>query len=347
MYPVNVQEGVVQPESMKRVILKHCVSNLDNCSIVSWPCSIRANCYCLTKLLNDKVIDKILIHDITNTKYHETEASICDLITYKVEACYKIDKSMEENEGLFGSLEQAVIKGNTNTLISDYIELHYDELLNFIMRLPHVDITKSALILNDVWLSWMRKEQSGVGYSAERVSRGGTSLTVQQVVENTIKSYAKNTAYSKKYNNKDKNNGIEIELHSVSMLEEREEGSENNYITSKASIMNRGHEADSPLDEMVEICTLKEDLEYVMKTTKNYKVSAKNIFDNINDLLSMVTDNDETGVMPSEELIKNMNKTLFSEYSSNVEMVDMFSRIFMFMHKDISLFNEIYKQCVQ
>lgn len=127
------------------------------------------------------------------------------------------------------------------------------------------------------------------------------------------------------------------------MLEEREEGSENNYITAQASLtIMKGTE--SPLEDMIEVCTLREDLEYVLNETKDFKVSARSILDHIVDLLAMVSYDEETGVSPGDNVITNMNKTLFSEYKSSLHMIDVFDRIFGFMHKDITLFNEIYKE---
>lgn len=333
----------VAPDKVKRILIKHCEAfNEAGDVLVSWPCKVKAEGYIVTRSLGNKK-NEFWIDGALNTKFIDkikSNGKVC----YKVEAYKKfVDFSDLDIDGLVGSLEQAQFKGNTNTLISDYIEQNYDELLSFVERLPHIDLTSSAVILNDVWLSWMQKEQSGDGYSADRLSRGGNKMTVQQVVENTLKAYAKNQAYSKKYNNKDKNNGVEIELHSVSMLEEREEGSENNYITAQASLsLMKG--TDSPLEDMVEICTLREDLEYVLYHTKDFKVSAKSILDNMSDLLAMVNGSEDSNMFPGEDVIRMMNKTLFSEYKSSLDMIDMFDRIFLFMHKDITLFNEIYQE---
>ena len=339
---VNSNSSVAQ-NGVKRISIKHCEAfNEAGDILVSWPCRVKAEGYVVTRCLGNKK-NEFWIEGSLNTKFIDRSVN-SSKVSYKVEAYKKVVTISElDIDNLVGSLEQAQLKGNSNTLISDYIENNYNALLTFVEHLPHIDITSSAVILNDVWLSWMQKEQSGDGYSPERLSRGGNKMTVQQVVENTLKAYAKNQAYSKKYNNKDKNNGVEIELHSVSMLEEREEGSENNYITAQASLsLMKGN--DSPLEDMIEICTLKEDLEYVLNHTKNFKVSAQSILDNMTDLLAMVNGVEGSGVIPGEDVIRTMNKTLFSEYKSSLDMIDTFDRIFLFMHKDITLFNQIYQE---
>lgn len=328
-------------EGYKRRTIEHCESvNDDGTVLLSWPCKTQSTGYIITKI-TDLGEEEILVQDIFTTRYLDDSLG-SDKVKYRVETYSKRKAVVKDKESLFGSLEQAIIKGNTNTLVSDYILENYDNLLVYIEKLPHIDKTLTSLLLNDVWLTWSKKEKQGSAYSAYRVGKNGEYMTVEQVVENTLKAYAKNPKYTNKYNNKEKHDGIEVEVHSVSMLEEREEGSDNNHIVAKAS-MKKMTEVDSPLDDLVEICTLKEDLEYVLEATKDYTISARKILDNFSTLLEVVSDDEESGHVIGEDVIRNMNKTLFSEYRSDLSMIDMFSRIFAFMNKDITLFTQVYE----
>jgi hypothetical protein len=330
--------------NIRRVLVNHCEAlNEDGDVLISWPSYVKAEGYIITRCYDDGRQEEIQVTGALNTKFIDKTSGH---IKYSVEAYKHYVKDTDlEHLSLLGSIEQAKLRGNGNTLISDYILSHYDELMLFVKKLPHIDTDSVSMLLDDVWESWKHKEQSGEGYSPDRLSKGGNCLTVKQVVENSLKSYAKNSLYTKKYNNKDKNNGVEVELHSVSMLEEREEGSENNFITAQASLKTvKGTE--SPLEDMVAICTLKEDLSYVLTATKDFKVSARNILDNYSYLIQMLSDDSEKNISPGEEVIKNMNKTLFSEYKSSMELVDMFDRIFVFMHRDMELFHQIYNELI-
>lgn len=327
--------------SIKRLTVQYCESqNPDGSVLISWPNKINVDGYILTKTVNGRS-EEILL-DNSSTRYVDT-VKITD-INYKVEAYRRVTNIKQRDlEGLCGSLEQAQIKGNTNTKITDYIVENFAELVKFVSRIPHVDRSLADMLITDVWMSWSKKEEQGIGYSAERIGKNGECLSVQQVVENSIKSYAKNSTYTSKYNNKDKKDGVDIEIHSVSMLEEREDSSDNNVIVAKAS-MQKMSEVNSPLDMLVEVDTLREDLEYVLRNTRNFNITARSIFDNITSLLDMVKDDDNTGKSVTNEVLRSMNKTLFSEYQSNLQMVDMFSRIFTVMQRDSELFNEVYRE---
>lgn len=328
--------------SIKRLTVQYCKSqNPDGSVLISWPVKRNVDGYIVTKTVDGTT--KEIMLDNTITKY------VDDVITkanYKVEAYRKVSKIKQKDlDGLCGSLEQAQIKSNNNTKITDYIVANFSDLVKFVSRIPHVDKSLADMLITDVWISWSKKEEQGIGYSAERIGKNGERLSVQQVVENSIKSYARNETYTNRYNNRDKKDGVDIELHSVSMMEEHDEYGDSNVIMNQAS-MQKMSEVSSPLDMLVEADTLREDLEYVLEKTKDFDITARSIFDNINALLEMVQDKeDKKGV--SNEVLRSMNKTLFSEYQSDLCMVDMFSRIFTVMQKDSELFNRIYKAVTQ
>lgn len=332
-------------DGLKRKRIEHCESlNEDGSTLLSWPFKMGSTGYIITKVTEGGE-KEIFIEDVLTTKYIDTDVD-SKAISYRVDNYTKREKVVKDRASLCGSLEQALIKGNTNTMISDYILNNYDRLLIYVERLPHIDKTLTSLLLNDVWLNWSKKEQQGFGYSPTRIGKNGENMTVEQVVENTLKSYAKNPKYTIKYNNKEKCDGVEVEIHSVSMLDEREEGSDNNHIVAKASIQKMG-DVESPLEELIEVDTLREDLEYVLEATKDYNVSARKILENFSTLIEVVTDDEESGRMVGDDVIRNMNKTLFSEYRADLSMLDMFSRIFAFMNKDITLFTQVFESmCV-
>lgn len=333
--------------SMRKKVLKCCVSQSPEGVLVSWPEDIRADGYIILKQTpfgeEEFVIDKL---GITNSTKFVDKTLFSSDIQYKVFS-YKNEITFEQEtySALIGSLEQSSIKASSKNIATKYIEDNYEVLLNLAKNLHHVDRLVAGKIVNDVWVSWYKREQQGAGFNSERISKSGITLTVDQAVENTIKLYAKNGEYQLKYNNKESKDGVEVGIFSVSMLEEREEGNSNNYIVGKASLATKSIQTDSPLEEMVDICTLEEDLEYVLKNTVDFKVSALSIFDNITELLDMISGEKEMSVV-SDKDIKLLNKTLFSEYQTRADMVEMFGRILKFMNRNRTIFSEVYAKVV-
>lgn len=325
----------------RKKVLKHCISYTPNGVLISWPEDIKSDGYIVVKNTPFGAEE----FTVGSTKYLDDKYD--DFTQYKVYSYQKLGTFEKDSyESLIGSLEQSSIKASSENIATKYIEDNYEVLLNLAKSLHHVDRLVAGKIINDVWVSWYKREQQGLGFNPDKISKSGITLSVEQAVENTIKLYAKNCEYQLKYNNKEFKDGVEVGIFSVSMLEEREDGNSNNYIVGKASIANKSIQTDSPLEEMIDICTLEEDLHYVIQNTLGFKVSALSIFENISELLDMISGEKESSIM-SEKDIKLLNKTLFSEYQSRVEMVEMFGRILRFMNHNRTIFSEVYSKVVK
>ncbi len=160
----------------------------------------------------------------------------------------------------------------TNTIASEYLLKHYDELIASV-KARGIDPSLSTDVIHDVYTSLIRGEKNGNGYDLNKGKQG--IISVEQFVHGRVKKYCRNKKYRKTMND------IEVSASSVSSeLEEM-----NAYQIA--------YEMAPSYDDIESIeldASIKEELEHCLSFQSSIKMNIKYFLQNLSTISSMNVD---------------------------------------------------------
>lgn len=115
------------------------------------------------------------------------------------------------------------LRDKSNNIATSYIENHYQEMIAAALKMG-ISEDKAEDLVHDVYISLIRSEDNGDGYTI-RKKENGTVITVEQFVYGRLKGYSKNIRYKNgRFNNFEipaSNNGHrQEELNSIQLAYE-------------------------------------------------------------------------------------------------------------------------------
>lgn len=173
----------------------------------------------------------------------------------------------------FGSvigIRESIID-NDNSIFTEYIENHYNELLSY-CRKRNIDVTKAEDLLNDTWESYKENEFNGEGFDSSLGHDGYISVST------AVKARIKLTALNKKYH-RATDSDAEVLAH---FTDDTEDDSIQNAYTNMASI----NDINSMLFE--EEYDLAETMTYFISCTDNCRVSGLSLLDKMDIIVECV-----------------------------------------------------------
>lgn len=180
--------------------------------------------------------------------------------------------------GNMNGMSTSLTEVESNTMASDYLVEHYEELITEVQKMGIRGDNVHDLI-QDVYLSLVKAERSGEGYDMSK-GKDGRLISVPEFVIGRLKGYSKNVKYrSGSYC------GVEIPSTACEM-----DGDENLHLDSfQAAYLKASNETDEIAD-LEEYNSVREQIKFCMTFDNEIGFSILNLLKNADKLVKLTTD---------------------------------------------------------
>lgn len=177
--------------------------------------------------------------------------------------------------GTMYGINNRILEPATNTLASDFMAEHYEEIVSATYRMYGVNPERVEDLVHDVYISILNAERNGDCYDMSKGSEEGI-ISVEEFIYGRIKRYTLN----KRYHNP--TNGDNEIAASCSGEEQDEMGG-----------IQRVYDAAANYDdlELVELmASIPEEIEYLLNFDSTTKVNIRYFLQHIHDIAAMTFD---------------------------------------------------------
>lgn len=161
---------------------------------------------------------------------------------------------------------------------TEYFAENYRYIMNQAKKMNGVDPSKVEDLVQDVFMSLLKAENNGEGYSTEHLNKEGTSFTVKEFVFGRLKQYSKNRKYTQNYSYQHKNKSGETVYDEVSASCSDERDLDSMDADQKAYALAS---APDEISSMEDLLSIKSDIQLCCDFNEVFGFDFMNLFRNI------------------------------------------------------------------